>query len=506
MSDDKKATSIIYPVILIIITLILAGTVYLFVSGSERDQKTSGESDIIILDGHFEEWQFRSPVYSDKSGDNLGDTIDFTSIYIDNDQDYLYIRMELNKETNLQNGSNLVLYIDADNDLTTGEEFNGLGADLVYDLGNRRGHFYHHGMRKPLTHDLIGLITMPTVTSDTFEIGIARTNLPGDTPVFPSSEIRVALAHNVDGGDQVPDSGENVSHTFSEETVSPPDSISLDKHDPSAIRIVSWNVLKDGFLKEDRMEHFYNVLQAVKPDIINLQEMYVTQAPDIQAQIEAWFPELEWYVHKMGDLVTISRYPIVEPKDGRLPVISSASPVLIQLPDEKQLLIINTHYRCCDQDDIRQREIDETMALIRDIRTPGDRVDLLPDTPIIILGDMNLVGYAQQVKSLLTGDIVNEGRYGEDFDPDWDDSSLTDLLTRHTETRHVYTWRDEETSFTPGRLDYIIYTDSVLNVRKHYILDTAELSAEKLAKYGLEAEDSFLATDHLIFVVDFILK
>jgi hypothetical protein len=133
-------------------------------------------------------------------------------------------------------------------------------------------------------------------------------------------------------------------------------------------------------------------------------------------------------------------------------------------------------------------------------------VDVIPKTPIVILGDMNLVGYVRQVETLLYGDILDEEKYGADIDPDWDGTPLTDLLSRHTETYHTFTWRDDETSFSPGRLDYIVYTDSVLRVAKHYILDTAELSEAKLAEYGLSADDTLLATDHLTLVVDFVIR
>jgi hypothetical protein len=110
------------------------------------------------------------------------------------------------------------------------------------------------------------------------------------------------------------------------------------------------------------------------------------------------------------------------------------------------------------------------------------------------------------VDTLLYGDIVNADRFGADFDPDWDNTPLTDLLPRHTETRHTFTWRDDRTSFSPGRLDYFIFTDSVLGVAKYYILDTTEMSEDKLAEYGLEAGDSLAASDHLTLVVDFVIK
>ena len=56
--------------------------------------------------------------------------VDIQGCKIDNDQDYLYLNFALNIETNLQNGSGLELYVDTDNDPSTGAEYNGIGADL----------------------------------------------------------------------------------------------------------------------------------------------------------------------------------------------------------------------------------------------------------------------------------------------------------------------------------------------------------------------------------------
>ena len=227
MTNQKKRPFLLAGIILAVVLLTLTIFLFLYLSGK------SGSSDIIVLDGLFEEWQFREPVYTDPEGDNPGDSIDFTSIYIDNDQDYLYLNFDLNSETNLQNGSDLILYIDTDNDPASGDDFNGLGADLVYDLGKRNGRYYHDGFRKPLEHHLFGLITMPTVTSDSFEIGIARTNFPQNAPVFASDEIKVALAHNIPEGDLLPDLGDSITYTFTDEESDPPASLTLEKNDPS---------------------------------------------------------------------------------------------------------------------------------------------------------------------------------------------------------------------------------------------------------------------------------
>ena len=81
------------------------------------------------------------------------------------------------------------------------------------------------------------------------------------------------------------------------------------------------------------------------------------------------------------------------------------------------------------------------MAFVRDARTPGGQIDLDTGTPVVITGDLNLVGFARQLETLLTGDIADEGAHGPDFTPDWDGTDLLDVIARQTEKRMSYTWR-----------------------------------------------------------------
>lgn len=66
-----------------------------------------------------------------------------------------------------------------------------------------------------------------------------------------------------------------------------------------------------------------------------------------------------------------------------------------------------------------------------------------------------------------------------------------------------FTWYDPESSFSPGRLDYLSFTDSVLRPVRHYVLFTPPLSEAHLRANGLQAEDAVRASDHLPLVVDF---
>ena len=89
-------------------------------------------------------------------------------------------------------------------------------------------------------------------------------------------------------------------------------------------------------------------------------------------------------------------------------------------------MVIVAHPPCCSNDQGRQDEIDAFMAFLRESKDGGE-FDIAEDTPIVIVGDMNLVGLNQQVKTLLTGDIINEIEYGQDFLPDWDGTALEDV-------------------------------------------------------------------------------
>ena len=143
------------------------------------------------------------------------------------------------------------------------------------------------------------------------------------------------------------------------------------------------------------------------------------------------------------------------------------------------------------------------MAWMEDAKIPGGAVDLDLNTPIIYGGDLNLVGYAQQLTTLLTGEIVDTGTFGTASPPDWDNSPWTDVVPRHTDANLTYTWRDDGDGYPPGRLDFMIYSDAVLNLEQGYVIQTEEMPAERLTPYGLLSSDTGTASDHFPVVGDF---
>ena len=131
--------------------------------------------------------------------------------------------------------------------------------------------------------------------------------------------------------------------------------------------------------------------------------------------------------------------------------------------------------------------------------------DVPYNTPLVYGGDLNLVGYAQQLTTLLTGDVQDEATYGAGGPPDWDGTDWADALPRHTHAPLSYTWLNEaEGDWPPGRLDYLLYSDAVITAEHSFVLYTEGLPADALATHGLQANDTESASDHLPVVTDFV--
>jgi len=148
--------------------------------------------------------------------------------------------------------------------------------------------------------------------------------------------------------------------------------------------------------------------------------------------------------------------------------------------------------------------VDQVLAFLRDAQTEGGTIDIPQGTPVIIAGDMNFVGDDQQPFSMRTGTVVDTSRFGPSFTPDWDGSNLTDAAPPVTGWPMDFTWYSPPSSFVPGRLDYIYYTDSVLRAVRRYTLFTPALSGEQLEATGLQSDDVLRASDHLPLVIDVV--
>lgn len=307
----------------------------------------------------------------------------------------------------------------------------------------------------------------------------------------------------------------------------------VDRDPQAELRMVCYNVLWNNIFPEEseqNADRFVRVMRALNPDIVALQEIALPSwrrdeggrewsAEDAAFIMNAALPlgeGLTWHGHQSYDNVILSRFPLemkakeTKPRGDRGQAIA-----LVDLPDAEfafDFYVMNNHYKCCDpeQNDVRRQEqSDAIVNWLRDARTEGGEIDLPAGTAIVVCGDLNIVGSFQPVTTLVEGDIIDEEEYGVDSPADWDGTGLTDLHPRHNvDGADDYTWRDDTGEYDPGRLDYIIYSDSVLEAVKGFVLNTTTMSDADLAACGLEkldvvVDDAGEKFDHLPLVVDF---
>ena len=78
---------------------------------------------------------------------------------------YLLVWFIPRKEINIQSDNSITVYLDTDDNASTGIPFNGIGAEITYTIGEREGTARLNGTNYFLDHEDIGLVTAPTVTS-----------------------------------------------------------------------------------------------------------------------------------------------------------------------------------------------------------------------------------------------------------------------------------------------------------------------------------------------------
>jgi endonuclease/exonuclease/phosphatase family metal-dependent hydrolase len=259
------------------------------------------------------------------------------------------------------------------------------------------------------------------------------------------------------------------------------------------LRVMTLNVLKSGPVT--RPDSFARLLNAATPDVVLLEEWDEGDATSVQA----WFTTLVksesgWHVLKpAGSSVAIaSRYPITalgDPAEGvkkddgsdwkvRYVAGKVNSPI-------GPVAVAAMHLKCCGsadswEDQLRVREakaINATFAAAaKDVKVR------------VMGGDLNLVGSRPPLDALRAG-----------IDTDGTDMNVADPVVSGDHA--MYTWVDWSTTFTPGRLDYLVYSDASAEVARCFVLDTSRLSDAALNAAGLSRSDS-LATDHRPVVVD----
>lgn len=481
--------------------------------------------DRIFIDENFDDWSDVTTVHEDPIGDNTpGAEFDFGNLWITNDDEYIYFRIQTTEKIVLVNGNYMTLYIDSDNNPSTGKSIDGIGAEIEFTFGTRRGKSYIGGS-STIYHENIGFIGSPTFSANDFEFVLRRDAQISGAQLFQSNTIKVKLfgyisSSLVDYEDIIPNEG-GFEYTFQSGEVEPAPNYSINKTNPGYLRMMAYNIENDKITddKPEIQQKFKNVFSTTQPDIIGFSEAYSSSSQAIADRIENYLPSIDgqqWYNRKVPgryDIVLVSRfviksiYPIETANVSIAHNASSAFLLDLRPKYDSDMLVVVAHPKCCldkgDEDEKRQNQFDAIMGFIRNAMNDGGVLTIQPNIPIVVMGDMNLVGDSRQYNTLITGDIFYNNTYGEDFAPDWDSSNFDDSIPFVNKTAMTYTTNTG--SYPPGRLDYIVYSGSVMEEVNSYIFNTKTLSLDELNQFGLSENDTEVS-DHLPVVADFDLS
>lgn len=263
---------------------------------------------------------------------------------------------------------------------------------------------------------------------------------------------------------------------------------------PEALRIVSWNVW--GKL-QDNPEKFCAVLRALNPDIIMLSE-WKGDAETLEMLLNKHMTGeigimVAWNAVVGPDVAIASRFQVAPAGPSAVEINWNGEKrkvrfvsATVQSP-AGPALVGTMHLKCCggmgsNEDNLRIAEADAINQAMRQI-SRADAADIR-----IFGGDLNLVGSRPPLDIL----CMNLDADGSDLTPA-DPVVLGDDV--------LYTWRDWSSGFSPGRLDWLVYSDSSAQPANQFVFDPMRLEASTLSKVGLTRATG-QPSDHLPLVLD----
>ena len=426
-------------------------------------------ASVMRIDGGFEDWKDVKVCAYDPKGDAKG-AFDITKVYAASQGSIIYLRFDTTNLLNLQNGpeaeGTLLVIIDLPNN-----------QELVLDMRGRRA-FLNDSLKERIPWDRLKYIVGPTYAQNEFEIQV-------DLGGF-NINCGDAISIQFNGSDQL---SAPAAFTFSQ----PPETPKRRSHrrySGTDVRIVSFNTYFEGLSDPNREEAMGRLLNSVNGDVYCFQEEWKTEGHgEILKRLMPLENENLWHIHKVHGNVIASKYPLkaLPSKNDRY------AAAYIGLA-ENHLFIINVHlsamgYIGSEDDRLRIRQVDDIVATIDEIHRGQYDEDDAPGTQpgIVIVGDFNLVGSRTPLDM-----IIDKKVYG-----------LKDWLIPNLIGESVVTWRGgSHASFSPGKLDYIVYSTRTLIPKNGFILNAELLNRTERKQLSLDVADSKLS-DHLLMTVDF---
>lgn len=450
----------------------------------------------VTLDGNIEEWPSEAALLADDR--------------------YIYFRVSVqdNQWTLQAAPETLAMLIDVDGSTATGHhgpfpaddlgvdveiQFSPIGPDGRRQNGVAVFALNARGERTPISNEIADVSFLPTYASTWYEGRISRNitlpvgGAPAPLAAGRMSGMAVLLGDKgqIDGWSDASSLMAPAASTVT--ALASRSAADLPARPVGAVRLVTWNVLKNGPMQNP--EPFARVIETLNPDVIMFQEW----DDGDEAAVEGWFTAVvrtpgAWKTVKgHAGVLLASRHPIAPIELGRLETPNAEGrPSQIRFVAATvnspvgELAVASTHLKCCgskDSPEDRQR-MDQARAINRAMMNASPT----PAALRFIAGDMNLVGSRPPL------DVLRSG-----LDADGSDLSVADPFVLGDRTQ--YTWADRKTTFTPGRLDYVLYSDSTAQIYQSFVLDTRRLGEETLARAGLNRTDTDVS-DHKPIVFD----
>lgn len=428
----------------------------------------------VSVDGSFVEWVDVAPIATDPVGDASG-AFDVTSVSASSAGTVLFLRFDTgNANVNLQSG-------DAGDGTLRLELSRGVNS-VTIDMRQRVAYLNGNPVNT-VGWGSFGWTQAPTFAASEYEAVLDL------APVLGAS-VGDTISVNFSGSDALASAA---SFTLT----APPEPAptgQLGRPANTDVRIAVLNTLSTGLLHSTRGPRLGRLIVGVDADIYCFCEEYNSTAGQIASAMNGFFPiDVAWNVAKEGDNAIVSAYPVTQVPTGT----SRYAAALVETPSGP-IFVVEVHFKCCgyagNADDLQRiGEAQGVAQLIADFRAGvvnGGALAAFAGAPVVVTGDWNLVG-SRGPLDVLEDDVVGPG--------------LVAPLVRHMVGKETFTWRDDGSSFWPGRLDLMAYTPEQMRRLNAYVLDTAELDAGQLATLGALVTDS-AASDHLMLVSDFALS
>lgn len=435
------------------------------------------------------------------------------------DSERLYVRFSPPGEPiTLQGGQRTTrLLIDADADTETGMRYESTGESLGVDLEIQISPAQRDGAPGvgaaawawgsdhrsiQLSHSEIGFMFTPSYAARDYEARIDRALSPeaqrrlGSTvrTLGSTQRVRVRVAQLDRDGRELWVSG--VIEAEAPPAGKRPPAGVVPSRAPGSVRVLSHNVLHASPGKDPGA--FVRMYRALEPHVILVQEWDGWSGD----RLAAWFNERvpiegTWsavaHPGERAGVAVISRLPIREALTERVVAPGGNWPVrfvgAVVETDAGAMLVGSMHLKCCGTSGSSEdeRRVHETRAINAYVQRALDQREI---GMCVLAGDLNLVGSRPPL------DVLRAG-----LDADGSDLEAARAFVVGDTWQH--TWTDDRSLFTPGRLDWMVYSDSAQRETSAFVLETEGLSREELSRTGLRRGDS-RASDHLPLVADFL--